>query len=92
VLDAHQEGYALVGGSIAARTGLLRKPPAELEPWAPGGGRVPAFRHALLCPSVVRDVDAKWTTPVAALPAVMQPDGFDPEPWLYDGRIGIELR
>jgi hypothetical protein len=92
VLDAHQEGYALVGGSIAARGGFRRKAPPELAPWAPGGGRVPAFTHPLLCPSIVRGVDVEWGKPIAELPAVAQPDGFDPEPWLYDGRIAVELR
>ena len=92
VLDAHQEGYALVGGSVAARGGFRRKAPPELEPWAPGGGRVPAFAHPLLCPSIVRDVDVEFTRSIAGLPAVTQPDGFDPEPWLYDGRIAVELR
>ncbi|MDX6504071.1 MAG: hypothetical protein QOE29_1196 [Gaiellaceae bacterium] len=92
VLDAHQEGYALVGGSIAARAGLRRKAPAELAPWAPGRGRLPAFAEPLLCPSAVRGFAPDWADPVAGLPAAAQPDGFDPEPWLYDGRIALELK
>jgi len=94
VLDAHEQGYALVGGSVAARRrlGLARRPSA-LAPWAPGGGRVPGFPHPLLCPSVVRDFEPTWTDPVEGLPAVLPPD--DPhygEPWLYDARIAVTLR
>ena len=46
ILDAHAEGYAAVGGSIEARERSLR-------PWAPGGGRNPAFSHPLLLPSLL---------------------------------------
>jgi hypothetical protein len=92
VLDAHQEGYALVGGSIAPRGGLFRKPASDLAPWSPGTGRLPAFSHPLLCPSVVREVEPTWVDSVRSLPAAARPEGFDPEPWLYDGRIAIELR
>jgi hypothetical protein len=92
VLDAHQEGYGIVGGSVSAKRGLRRKTPAELEPWTPGGGRAPAFAHPLLCASVVRDVAAAQADPVVGLPAVALPEGHDPEPWLYDGRITMELR
>jgi hypothetical protein len=89
VLDAHQEGYALVGGAIAASGGLLGRTPKELAPWAPGTGRVPRFPHPLLCPSVVTGVEPAWIDPVAGLPAARAPDG---EPWLYDGRILIRAR
>jgi hypothetical protein len=89
LLDAHEEGFAAVGGSIDAATGLLRRTPRELEPWAPGPGRVPGFAHPLLCPSVVRELEPDWLGPVAGLPAVDPPAE---EPWLYDGRITIRLR
>jgi hypothetical protein len=92
VLDAHQEGYGIVGGSVSARRGLRRKSPPELAPWAPGGGRAPAFAHPLLCASVVRDVEPLAADAVCGLPAVALPDGHDPEPWLYDGRLTMELR
>jgi len=92
ILDAHQEGFALVGGSIGARGGLLRKTPPELEPWAPGSGRVPAFAHPLLCPSVVKELEPEWTERVRGLPAARIPGGFDPEPAVYDGRISLVLR
>jgi hypothetical protein len=89
VLDAHEEGFAAVGGSIEADTGLLHRRARMLEPWAPGRGRVPAFEHPLLCPSVVRGLEPDWTAPVAGLPA-LRPPGH--EPWLYDGRIVVRAR
>jgi hypothetical protein len=88
VLDAHAEGYAAVGGSIAAGGALRRRPP-ELEPWAPGPGRVPGFAHPLLCPSLVRDLEPAWLEPIAGLPALSPPAE---EPWLYDGRIQLTAR
>ncbi|MGH3103213.1 MAG: hypothetical protein ACRDN6_03850 [Gaiellaceae bacterium] len=88
VLDAHQEGYAAVGGSIEAAKGLLGRAPRALEPWAPGTGRVPGFQHPLLCPSLVRGVEPEWLEEVEGLPALRPPAG---EPWLYDGRITARL-
>jgi hypothetical protein len=89
ILDAHQEGFAAVGGSVAVESGFLRRPPAALVPYAPGGGRNPAFEHPLLCPSVVREVEPDWAEPVEGLPALHPPPD---EPWLYDGRITARLR
>jgi len=89
VLDAHAEGYAAVGGSIEAGGGVLRRGAGELEPWAPGTGRIPGFGHPLLCPSVLVEAEAVWTEPVAGLPALLPPDD---EPWLYDGRIALRMR
>ncbi len=87
VLDAHQSGYAVVGGSIEA-TGLRK--PKELEPWAPGRGRVPNFEQPLLCPSLIPGSEPSWDwTFVAGLPALAHPRS---EPWLYDGRIVIRAR
>jgi hypothetical protein len=82
VYAAHLEGYAAVGGSIATR-----KPPGELEPYAPGGGRNPAFAHPLVLPSLLPPLEPN--TEVAGLPA-WEPEGD--EPWLYDGRIRLLLR
>lgn len=82
VLAAHREGYAVVGGSVAAA-----RRPRELEPYAPGTGRVPNFEHPIVCPSVVKGVEVEWTE-VAGLPAAIAPAG---EPWLYDGRIRVRL-
>ena len=84
---AHAEGYAAVGGSIDWQGGRLRRRPAELEPYAPGGGRNPAFAHPLVCPSLLPPLEPN--TEVAGLPA-WRPEGD--EPWLYDGRIVLTLR
>lgn len=91
LLDAHEEGYAAVGGSVAVEAGRLggRRARAALAPWAPGTGRVPGFPHPLLCPSVVRDVEPVWADPVEGLPALRPPEG---EPWAYDGRIAVTAR
>jgi hypothetical protein len=89
ILDAHEEGYAVVGGSVDAETGFLRRAPSTLAPWAPGAGRVPAFEHPLLCPSIVRDLDPAWLEPIGGLPTLAPPVD---EPWLYDGRIVVRAR
>jgi hypothetical protein len=88
VRAAHEEGYAAVGGSIAYDGGLFRRStPEELRPYAPGGGRNPAFGHPLVCPSLLPPLEPN--TEVYGLPA-WQPDGD--EPWLYDARITLTLR
>ena len=84
VLDAHREGYAVVAGSLEAPRRLRR----ELEPYAPGAGRIPNFPYPLICPSVVKGVEVEWTE-VAGLPAVRPPRD---EPWVYDARIRARLR
>jgi hypothetical protein len=89
ILDAHEEGYAAVGGSVAVEAGLLRRPPPALAPYTPGGGRNPVFEHPLLCPSIVRELEPDWADPVEGLPALRPPAD---EPWLYDGRITARLR
>lgn len=89
VLDAHEEGYAVVAGSVEAPGGLLRRRPRELEPYAPGPGRVPGFPYPLVCPSAVRGVDLQWTDDVAGLPAAHAPRD---EPWVYDGRLRLTAR
>jgi hypothetical protein len=89
VLDAHAEGYAAVGGSIDVTGGLLRRRPGELEPWAPGTGRIPGFAHPLLCPSILVELEPEWGEPLAGLPALVPPPE---EPWLYDGRIAVRVR
>ena len=77
LLDAHAEGYAAVGGSIETRDRSLR-------PWAPGGGRNPAFAHPLLLPSLVDGIEPAEHE---GLPAYV-PDG---EPSIFDGRIRLRL-
>jgi hypothetical protein len=76
---AHEEGYAAVGGAVD-----IRRRPAELEPYEPGGGRNPAFAHPLVCPSLLPPLEPN--DEVAGLPA-WSPEGD--EPWLYDARIRL---
>jgi hypothetical protein len=83
----HAEGYAAVGGAIEPERGLLRRPLAELAPYAPGGGRYPRFPHPLVCPSLLPPLEPN--DELAGLPAY-RPDGA--EPWMFDGRIVITLR
>ena len=88
VYVAHTEGYAAVGGSVAFEASrLARRTPQELEPYAPGGGRNPAFAHPLVCPSLLPPLEPN--AEVFGLPA-WRPDGD--EPWLYDARITLRLR
>ncbi|MBA3364378.1 MAG: hypothetical protein H0U03_01145 [Actinobacteria bacterium] len=91
VLDAHTEGYVVVAGSIEAvgRSLVRRRSAGSLAPWAPGGGRNPAFSHPLLCPSVLASFEPAWVDDVEGLPALAPPDD---EPWLYDGRIALRTR
>jgi hypothetical protein len=79
IAAAHSEGYAAVGGSLD-----LRRRARELEPYAPGGGRNPAFAHPLVCPSLLPPLEPN--DEVAGLPA-WRPEGD--EPWLYDARIRL---
>ncbi len=95
LLDAHQAGYAIVGGSVAVEAGRLRGRAARaaLAPWRPGSGRVPTFPHPLVCPSIAIGVVPDWIEPVENLPAV-RPRRDEPwlEPALYDGRIAVTAR
>ena len=87
ILDAHEEGFAAVGGSVEVEGGRsargLRK---ALEPWAPGFGRAPEWTRPLLCPSLL--VDALLTE-FEGVPAV-DPRAID-GPVLCDGRIRVRL-
>lgn len=77
VLDAHAEGFVAVGGSI-------QSPERALRPWAPGGGRNPAFAHPLLLPSLLA---GREPCEHEGLPAYVGAD----EPWVFDGRIRLQL-
>ena len=87
VRTAHAEGYTAVAGAIRARSGFFRRAPSELAPYAPNGGRNPAFAHPLVCPSLLPPLEPN--TEVAGLPA-WRPEGD--EPWLYDARIVLTLQ
>ncbi len=78
VLDAHAEGFAAVGGSIET-------PERALRPWAPGGGRNPAFAHPLLLPSLLTGLEPGEHE---GLPAYVPEDD---EPAIFDGRIRLRL-
>jgi hypothetical protein len=83
----HAEGYAAVGGAVEpAGRRLRRRPPRELEPYVPGGGRHPRFPHPLVCPSLLPPLEPN--DEVAGLPAY-RPDGD--EPWMFDGRLVVRL-
>jgi hypothetical protein len=86
-LALHAEGYGAVGGALELEHGLLRRPPAELAPYAPGGGRHPRFPHPLVCPSLLPPLEPN--DEVAGLPAY-RPDGD--EPWMFDGRLIVRLK
>lgn len=87
ILDAHQAGYAAVGGSIEQPRVRKRR---SLDPWKPGTGRVPNFEHPLLCPSLIPGAEPAWEwSDVEGLPALAHPVR---EPWLYDGRIIVKVR
>jgi hypothetical protein len=88
VLDAHQDGYAVVGGSIEVEAGFPQRRPRALAPYAPGSGRLPSFPHPLVCPSHVRGLTPVMSEPVEGLPAARAPAD---EPWLYDGRIVVRV-
>jgi hypothetical protein len=78
VLDAHEQGFAAVGGAIESRDRALR-------PWAPAGGRDPGFEHPLLLPSLLRGLEPEEHL---GLPAHRPGE----DAWLYDGRIRLRLR
>jgi hypothetical protein len=83
----HEEGYSAVGGAVEAGGGLLRRTPAELAPYAPGGGRHPVFPHPLVCPSLLPPLEPN--AEVAGLPAYRPPPD---EPAMFDGRLVVRRR
>jgi hypothetical protein len=92
LLDAHEEGFAAVGGSIEVQGRLAgRRLGATLGPWRPGFGRSPGWNRPLLCPSLVSQLvdEAPMIDPVARLPA-LEPARLD-EPWVCDGRIKVAV-
>jgi hypothetical protein len=82
----HEEGYAAVGGAIEAAGGRFGRREKELEPWAPGGGRDPAFSRPLLLPSLLPPLTLN--DELFGLPA-WHPE-LD-EPWIYDGRLVVTV-
>ena len=80
LLDAHAEGYGVVGGAIAAES---RRDRRELRAWAPGGGRNPRFGEPLLLPSFLDGVEPGTHL---GLPSAPSADG------LFEGRAVVRLR
>jgi hypothetical protein len=80
VLDAHAEGYAAVGGAVAAASRADRK---RLAAWAPGRGRNPRFEHPLLFPSLLHGLQPDERE---GLPAYSGDDA------LFEGRAVVRLR
>jgi hypothetical protein len=80
LLDAHAEGYGVVGPAIEAEARGDRR---DLADWAPGGGRNPRFTEPLLLPSLL---DGLEPTMHAGLPAYSARDG------LFEGRAVVRLR
>lgn len=80
LLDAHEEGYAAVGGAIDVES---RRDRRLLAPWAPGGGRNPRFDRPLLLPSLLRGIEPGTHD---GLPAHIGGDA------LFDGRAVVTLR
>lgn len=80
LLDAHQEGYAAVGGAVDAESRGDRK---RLATWAPGGGRNPRFGRPLLFPSLLDGLEPDVHE---GLPAFTGGDS------LHEGRAVVTLR
>jgi hypothetical protein len=80
LLDAHAEGYAAVGGAVAAESRRDRK---RFAPWAPGRGRNPRFAEPLLFPSLLDGLEPGEHERLPAYP------GDDA---LFDGRALVRLR
>jgi len=80
LLDAHEEGYAVVGGAIEV---AARGDRGRFAAWAPGGGRNPRFSQALLLPSLLDELEPGTHE---GLPAFSAEDG------LFEGRAVVRLR
>ncbi|HUF01397.1 MAG TPA: hypothetical protein VMN35_03140 [Gaiellaceae bacterium] len=80
LLDAHEEGYAAVGGAVEP---LARSDRRRLAAWAPGGGRNPRFEHSLLFPSLLVGLEPDVHL---GLPSFTGADA------LFEGRAVVRLR
>ncbi len=92
ILDAHDEGFAVVAGSVNVEGNVLERRSAgrELAPWRPGFGRSPTWSAPLLCPSILAGVGAAPAPSAGGLPG-LDPADLD-EPFLCDGRIRVAVR
>jgi hypothetical protein len=87
LLDAHAEGWAVVGPSLVPTGSWLarRRAAARLAAWAPGG-RNPRFGSPLLLPSVVVEAGAPEVVVSDGLPTVPPADDA-----LFEGRAVVRL-
>jgi hypothetical protein len=81
MLDAHAEGYAVVGPAIEVLDGRGER--RRFAPWAAGGGRNPRFSEPLLLPSLLTGLEPDEHE---GLPAYSGSDG------LFEGRALVRLR
>ncbi|HEU5264236.1 MAG TPA: hypothetical protein VFU34_06330 [Gaiellaceae bacterium] len=80
LLDAHEEGFAAVGGAIQPESRADRR---RLAPWGPGQGRNPRFDRPLLLPSLL---DGLRPESDEGLPSYAGSDA------LFEGRAVVRLR
>jgi hypothetical protein len=80
LLDAHEEGYAAVGGSLLPDARGGRR---HFAAWAPGGGRNPRFDKPLLFPSLLEGLVPSRHE---ELPS------YDGDDVLFEGRAVVRLR
>ena len=80
ILDAHEEGFAAVGGAVAGESRAERR---RLAAWAPGGGRNPRFGHPLLFPSLLDGLEPETHE---GLPSFTGRDA------LFEGHAVVRLR
>jgi hypothetical protein len=85
VRAAHAEGYGVVAGAID----WDGRRPRSLADYEPGPGRLPGFTGGLLVPSVLPGIELERLDDVEGLPAYAAPRD---EPWVYDGRIVLNVR
>jgi hypothetical protein len=84
LLDAHEEGFAAVGGAVEPLDGLRGRAEAHrLAPWTPGGGRNPLMSQPLLFPSLL---DGLEPSIYLGLPAFSGADA------LFEGSAVVRLR
>jgi hypothetical protein len=84
ILDAHAEGFAVVGGAIEGGDGAYAA-------WAPTPGRNPTFPAPLLLPSLVRPLEPSAHLGLPAWAPDPRLVAYDEEPWVFDGRIRLRL-
>ena len=83
--------WDITSGAIHWDGGIFNRRPHTLAPYEPGPGRIPAFPHALLCPSILAGIELERLPDIQGLPAFAAPPPLT-EPWIYDGRIVLNAK